>query len=328
LAITNPWSGFKLQPSSPTPLYLQLAEIIAGQIQQGVLPAGAKLPPERDLALLFKVSRTTAINAYRHLERQGLVASKIGSGTYVASGTALHSDQNMAMPWDQLFVPHLKDPLASILRELVANPTADQTISLAAGMPDPALYPVDAFARLLARDFKNVDPADLGHIPTEGYRHLRQAIAEWDGRKGIPASFHNVLILAGSQQGLYLITRVFIEPGDYVILENPTYIGAIQAFQSAGARILSLPAAESYPLELLEDYLTRYRPKLFYTVSNFQNPSGRVTPLADRKEVLRLAAKYRMTILEDDPYSELYYDAPPPPSLKDRKSTRLNSSHT
>ncbi|MGE5380784.1 MAG: PLP-dependent aminotransferase family protein [Methylocystaceae bacterium] len=314
--MTNFPSGNKLSPSASEPLYLQLAAIIAEQIYQGALTAGTKLPPERELALQFSVSRTTAINAYRHLDTQGLVVSKIGSGTYVAYEAPAHPEKKLAMPWEQLFSPHLDTPMSSILRDLVDTPTANQTISLAAGMPDPAFYPLDIFNEILTREFRSIDPSDLGHIPTEGLPALRRVIAARSQAKGIASSPENVLILTGSQQGIYLINRIFIEPGDYVVVEAPTYIGAIQAFQAAGARILSLPAADHISMELMEDYLTRYRPKLFYTVTTFQNPKGSVMTLEERKALLQLAARYRMIIVEDEPYGELYYDAPPPPSLK------------
>ena len=315
--ISNTLSHEKLDRASPQPLYLQIYEIITQKIRSHTLPPGSKLPPERELASLFAVSRTTAINAYRQLEQQGLIQTKVGSGTYVTETPATPANTAPTMPWNQLFSPYSLSPTSSILRELVSTPVSDHNISLAAGMPDPALYPFETFTRLFYQHSSNIDYTDLWHISTEGYAPLRQILATAHSQNNAaPAAPDNILISSGSQQGIYLISKIFLQPGDCVIVESPTYIGAIQVFHNAGVRILTLPANPSFPLDLLEDYLIRYRPKLFYIIPTFQNPNGRVLPLKERKELLRLAAKHQLIIVEDDPYSELYFNEPPPPSLK------------
>lgn len=316
--ISKHFSQSQLAHNSSKPLYLQILEIITCKITDHTLPPGSKLPPERELANLFAVSRTTAINAYRQLELQGLIQTRIGSGTYVVDTPINSTNAVPPMSWNQLFSPHPQSPLSSILRELVSTPVSQQSISLAAGMPDPALYPFDIFTDLFHKHSSKIDLADLGHISTEGYAPLRQTLATIHCQKStIPTIIDNLLILSGSQQGIYLISKIFLQPGDCVIVESPTYIGAIQVFHSAGVRILTLPSNTSLPLALLEDYLIRYRPKLFYIIPTFQNPNGRVMPLNERQELLRLAARHQLIIVEDDPYSELYYNEPPPPSLKD-----------
>lgn len=304
-----------LAPSSGKPLYLQIAELIAGKIRNQVLLTGTKLPPERELAELFKVSRTTAINAYRRLEEQGLVRTRVGSGTYVAEQSEVNTGTSPDVPWLQLFTAYHQTPLSSILRDLVATPAPD-TISMAAGVADPDLYPIDTFTDLFNKHIARTGRADFGHIHTEGYAPLRQSVAAMLTDKGMAAKPDNIIILSGAQQGLYLLSKVLLEPGDYVIMESPTFIGAIQAFQAAGAKVLSLPAMENLSLSLLEDYLIRYRPKMLYLMPTFQNPTGRTMPLQDRQNLLQLAARHRLVIVEDDPYSDLYYGEVPPPSLK------------
>ena len=299
------------------PLYLQILDIITRKITDHTIPPGSKLPPERELASLFAVSRTTAINAYRQLEQQGLIQTKIGSGTYVVDVPIKSINITPPMPWNQLFSPYPKSPVSSILRELVSTPNSEENISLAAGLPDPILYPFDIFADLFHKHRRKIDLADLGYISTEGYSPLRQMLATMHCQKDItPTTTDNLLILSGAQQGIYLISKIFLQPGDCVIVESPTYIGAIQVFQNAGVRILTLPSNTTLPLAILEDYLIRYRPKLFYIIPTFQNPNGRVLPLNERQELLRLAAQHQLIIVEDDPYSELYYHEPPPLSLK------------
>jgi len=295
-------------------MYLQLAEYIAERIRDTQLPASTKLPPERQLALSCGVSRTTAINAYRKLEEWGLVRTKIGSGTYVTDTiveTAVHP-----VPWSQLLVPHPPSPLSSIMRDLVSGIVADTAISLATGLPDPALYPLEAFSDLQSRQLSNLNRGDMGHIPTEGYLPLRQSLASLHCQKGAPTAASNIAVVSGSQQGLYLLAKIFINPGDYVITESPTYLGVLPVFQAAGARLLTLPAPGPLQLDLLEDYLIRYRPKLLYLLPTFQNPSGRILSLSERQALLALAARHRLVIIEDDTYGELYYGQQPPPSLK------------
>ena len=244
----------------------------------------------------------------------GLVRTKIGSGTYVSEAVGEAAVQ--PVPWHQLLVPHPQNPLSGIIRDLVSIDLTNEIISLATGLPDPALYPETAFLELLTRPGTKMNSADMGHIPTEGYLPLRLALASFHNNKGVAGTARNIAVVSGSQQGLYLLTKIFINPGDYVIAEAPTYLGAIPVFQAAGARILSLPAPGRLDLGLLEDYLIRYRPKVLYMMPSFQNPSGRVLNLGERQALLALAARHRLIIIEDDPYGELYYDGKPPAALK------------
>jgi DNA-binding transcriptional MocR family regulator len=315
--ISKHLSEAKLDPTASRPLYLQMAELLSDKIQNHLLPAGTKLPPERELAAFFGVSRTTSINAYRYLEQQGLVTTKVGSGTYVAELSTSREDALSGVPWLQLFTPSPQTTLASILRELLDIDVSSGNISLAAGMPDPAYYPISYFQDLFSGEMKRLNRADLGHIPTEGYGPLRRSVAGLLAGKGIAVAKDNILIASGSQQGLYLISKVLLEPDDYVVVESPTFIGAHQVFHNSGARVLNLPISGTFPFALLEDYLIRHRPKLLYLIPTFHNPTGRVLPENERRELLQLAARHRLVILEDDPYSDLYYgEQPPPPSLK------------
>ncbi|MDQ7791027.1 MAG: PLP-dependent aminotransferase family protein [Clostridia bacterium] len=317
-----PDTGFCILPGRKNivniqqPIYLQIAGIIGDKIINLVFPTGTKLPPERELAALFGVSRTTAINAYRYLEQQGMVVTRVGSGTYVAELADGREDEGPAVPWVQLMTPFPQMPLSTVLREILNISVSDGSISLAAGMPDPALYPADILHQIVARSDKGINPADLGHIATEGYGPLRRLVAEMLADRGISTGTDKVMITAGSQQGLYLISKALLEPGDYVVVESPTFIGAHQVFRASGARILSLPLGGPFPFALLEDYLVRYRPKLMYLIPTYHNPTGRVMPETERRELLRLAARHRLVVLEDDPYSDLCYGEKPPASLK------------
>lgn len=313
-------SGLALDRSKTKPLYLQAAELIGQKILNRILPTGTRLPPERELAGLLGVSRTTAINAYRQLEQQCLVITRGGSGTYVSElEDAAVEEVAPGVPWPQLFTPGPRDALSSIIRELLDSSAGGGSISMAVGAPDPSFYPAEFIQQVMAGYPDKEGPheqADLGHMATEGYLPLRGMLGDWLAQKGIEVTQENLLVSTGSQQGIYLAAKVLLEPGDYVVVESPTYIGAHQVFRARGARILTLPMENAFPLGLLEDYLIRHRPKLLYTMPTYHNPTGRVMPLRERKELLRLAARHRLVILEDDPYSELFYGEQPPLSLK------------
>jgi len=319
--ITKYFNGLEYDRTSSKPLYLRIAQLFAEKIKDQIIPAGTKLPPERELARLLSVSRTTAINAYRRLEQEGLVRTKVGSGTYVLENIKPVTGRTSVVPWPELFKVFPRTHISSAIMELMDTPVSKNFISMAAGMPDPRLYPLDTFSSLYSKYIAVADPADFGHIPTEGYFPLRSSIARMLKHRGISAQPENIMIVSGSQQGLYLISKAILEPGDYIVVESPTFVGAIQAFQAAGARILSLPGTGSLSLSLLEDYLIRYRPKLFYIMPTFQNPSGRVLSLNERRELLNLASRYGLGILEDDPYRDIYFAGEPPPSLKSLDSS-------
>lgn len=307
----------QIDTQSSKPLYLQIATIIAQKIIDNSLPTGTKLPPERELGNFFKVSRTTAINTYRWLEQEGLVVTRAGSGTYVADSPAYSNNHDLhQIPWSQLFVPYLQTPMSSIIKELISPPPSSDVISMAVGMPDPTLYPIELFNKLINKNISKANPAEFGYIPVEGYPPLRKTIATMLSQNGIPTTPERTLILSGSQQGLHLISKVLLERGDYVIVQSPTYIGAIQIFQSLGARLLILPTANGLNLGILEDFLIRYRPKLFYNVSTYNNPTGQVITEQERRDLLQLAMKHRLVIVEDDPYGQLYYGEKPPLPIK------------
>jgi DNA-binding transcriptional MocR family regulator len=313
--ITNSLVGHKLDTSPGQSLYQQIAAIIAEKIHSRAFPPGTKLPPERDLAHLFRVSRTTAINAYRLLEQQDLVRTRVGSGTYVSHRPA--AETNKEVPWTQLFRSHSHSQASTVLRELVsAGSSHADLISFATGMPDPQFYPIKTMSALFSKYTGSLNKADFGYISPEGYGPLRGSISEMLKDSGINARPEEIMVVSGSQQGLYLLSKALLEPGDYAVMESPTFLGAIQAFQAAGAKILSIDTTRPHYLAVLEDYLIRYRPKLLYIMPTYQNPTGNTLSLKERQDLIDLAARHRLVIVEDDPYGELHYGETPPPALK------------
>jgi DNA-binding transcriptional MocR family regulator len=224
----------------------------------------------------------------------------------------------------------MDDPL---LRDAMTVSARPDVIRLATGTPSPELYPIDDIRAMLDEALDNVGQTLLQHNPTEGYPPLREELARWMERNataaGAPLSVDpsHVVVVAGSQQGLYLLARTLIEPGDLVAVESPTYLGAAQVFRAAGARLLPIPIdQDGMQVDLLQEILPRRRPKLIYTLPTFQNPSGTVMSMGRRLRLLDLAARYQIPVVEDDPYGALRYDGRPLPTLAaiDRAEGRAN----
>jgi len=312
----------RLDRDSRVPLYLQIRNQLREMILDGTLSEGSRLPPERKMAAALGVNRSTVVNAYRELAADGLVEGHVGRGTIVRRPPpALAQPPNhlIAHPlvWNEYFVPRPEGGRDPLLRDLMALLTRADIISFAAGIPAPELYPLDDFRQAMAHVLNTAGQTLLQPCPVEGYYPLRQTIARRMARRGATVRAENILIVTGSQQGLDLIARAFLRAGDEVVVEAPSYLGALQIFGVAGTRLLGVPLdGEGMRVDVLENILLRYRPKLIYTLPTFQNPSGCTMAPKRRLRLLELARRHRVPIVEDDPYGELYYtDQPPSPLL-------------
>jgi len=310
-----------LDRNSRTPLYLQIRNQLREMILDGTLSEGSRLPPERKMAAALGVNRSTVVNAYRELAADGLVEGHVGRGTIVRRPPLAPSSlpqRLIAHPlvWAEYFVPRPERERDPLLRDLMALLTRSDVISFAAGIPAPELYPLDDFRQVMTHVLNAAGTALLQPCPVEGYYPLRQTIAQRMARRGATVRAENILIVTGSQQGLDLIARAFLGTGDEVVVEAPCYLGALQIFGAAGARLLGVPLdEEGMRMDVLENILLRYRPKLIYTLPTFQNPSGRTMSLRRRLQLLELARRHRVPIVEDDPYGELYYTSQAPSPL-------------
>ena len=301
---------------SNEPIYRQVVQEIRGLIHSGALPEGFRLPPERRLAAALGVNRSTVLNAYRELKALGLVDAHVGRGTAVLRPPAPVAGAG-EVPWRQLFREGVARSYDPILADLLAMTERRDVISFSIGLPAPELLPLETLGEYTAELIRDVGPPLLLHCPTEGHSPFREALARWVAARGIRARASDVLVVSGSQQGLDLIARIFLDPGDTVIIEEPTYVGALQSFRVAGARIVGIPVDEDgMRTDVLASVLERERPKLIYTLPTYQNPSGAVMSLERRRHLLELAARWNLPILEDDPYSALRYDGDALPSLK------------
>jgi DNA-binding transcriptional MocR family regulator len=293
------------------PLYGHLVHLVESAITRGDLPSGSRLPPERDLAKRLRISRTTVVSAYRELESRGLLRGYVGRGTFVC---ATPEPDGTPFAWRGKIASAALRSSDPTLRDTIRHSSDARLLSLAAGEPAIDLFPTAAFQQALDHVLKRDALAVWHHGPTEGQPALREAIAE---RFHVPAE--SVLILAGAQQGLDLIARCLIDPGDAVIVDRPGYLGAIQSFGAAGAKLIGWDVLRG-DVDELEDLLVRYRPKLIYTNPAFQNPTGITMPIRTCRELLKLAGRYRVPVVEDATYRELYFRDAPPPSLRDLDS--------
>ena len=294
------------QLSRRRPIYRRLVELVAQAIGDGRVPAGAHLPAERDLAGALHVSRTTIVSAYRELEARGLVRGYVGRGTFVC---ATPEPGGAPFAWRGKISSAALQSTPTTVRDIVQAASDPALINFAAGQPALDQFPADEFRRTLDGILTRDPLAALRFGPTEGEPRLRAAIARRFG--GSPAE---VLIVGGAQQGLDLLARCLIDPGDTVILDRPGYLGAIDSFRAAGARLVGWDVHRS-DVDELEEQILRYRPKFIYLTPTHHNPTGLTMPLRVRREVLELAARYRLPIIEDDTYRDLSLGGPPPPSL-------------
>jgi 2-aminoadipate transaminase len=208
---------------------------------------------------------------------------------------------------------------ASAIREILKVTAMPDVISFAGGLPAPELFPVKQFAAACQQVLDNDGPAALQYSVTEGYPPLREWVCEYLARvSNIESTPDQVLIISGSQQGLDLIGKTLLDPGDSVIIENPAYLGAIQAFDAYEAQYINVATDDqgidtNDLVRVLRE--AKHRPKLIYLVPNFQNPTGTTLSLQRRRDVIAIAAEYGIPIYEDDPYGRLRYSGEHLPSL-------------
>ncbi|WP_297090481.1 PLP-dependent aminotransferase family protein [Thermococcus sp.] len=212
---------------------------------------------------------------------------------------------------------------ASEIRELLKLVEAGNVISLAGGLPAPETFPVEIIKEITAEVITHHADKALQYGTTKGFTPLRLALADWmEKRYGIPTSKVEIMMVAGSQQALDLIGRVFINPGDIVVVEGPTYLAALNAFKYYDPEFLSIPMDDDGMIvDILEEKLRKLsaegkKVKFVYTVSTFQNPAGVTMSLERRKRLIELAREYDFLIVEDSPYSELRYSGEPIPPIK------------
>lgn len=349
----------ELNRHSSMPMYRQLAAELREQIISGTLAEGYRLPPERELAARLEVNRTTILQAYQQLKDEGLIASKVGKGTFVlprgetqiplashplppasetvasqsasqssspsrpdASQSSSSSPVRLARhelpetaeptvarpPWSVLFSDYSNRFTYHDIASAERAQRGDTVIDFATGSPNPADIPDDLLRAVSIEAFASHEFDGQPESPIEGFTELRALLAEHMRDRGVQCDVRNVMVLSGSEQGIDLCVRAFVNPGDCVLVEQSTFFPALQAFRSADARIIGVPVDEhGMRTDLLDGYCARFHPKLIYTIPTFQNPTGTTLPPERRSELIDVARRYQCLIIEDDAYGDLWY---------------------
>ncbi len=307
-----------LDPESRQPLYTQISGHFRDSILTDNLRPGVRLPAVRTLAASLGVNRATVESAYAELVAEGLVTSRQGSGFYVlphAPGEPARARRSGDWPaWQERLRYGGYEAMSAYLPE-VSRQT--DWIALDGGACDPRLFPMDEFRRMLSQVMRRdgVSAVEYGEIA--GYRPLRATLAQVLATQGIQTGADNILITAGSQQALSLITGLILSPGDAVVVEGPTYAGALDVFRARGLRILTVGVDEDgMDMAELEAVLSSHRPGLIYTIPNFHNPTGACLDGQRRRQLISLAGRFDVPILEDDYVGDIRYEGKAQPTLK------------
>lgn len=238
----------------------------------------------------------------------------------------------MQTPWDNRYALRMRNMKASAIRELLKVTSIPGIISFGGGLPGPDVFPIEEFKDACMRvlNDQSVAAKALQYSESEGVRSLREMIARHTTNIGIEVGPENILITSGSQQALDLIGKVFINPGDRILVESPTYLGALQAWNAYEAQYVTVPSDENgMNVDGLEEAL-RSGPKFIYVLPNFQNPTGVTIPLERRKKIVELADKYGVPIIEDDPYGQLRFEGEHLPAIEvlDSQSRNCDGNYT
>lgn len=340
------------------PLYARLKDRLRDCIENGKLAAQDRLPPDRELASLLGIDRSTVARAYNELESEGLVESTVGRGTFVthkvesfpalasafserhsesnqggsavdvrmddegpSRGRILSSaahNQNTGIIWQEKFSRFSEIATSFIGRQQAANPASRQPISFAAGVPSLEFFPQNDFESIVSELSVQSNCRDMfAYTEATGHPALRTEVFKHLASQGIQAKEEELLILSGSQQGIDLVARTFIDPGDSVAIEDPSYFWALCNFAAFGARTLPISIEEDgLNLEMLESVLSRRRIKVLYVMPSFQNPTGTSLAAGKRQELLKLARYYQVAIFEDNFVGDLNYESERLPALR------------
>jgi DNA-binding transcriptional MocR family regulator len=318
----------QLQAESHIPLYVQLCDQLRALVHAGDLRPGDRIPASRELARHLGVHRTTVANAYAELESEGLIEGHVGRGTFIRANwkplQIAPAPPSLvpggAIRWESLFADERgDDALDRLIRTTPAS-----GISFVVARPPEEYFPLAAMRHCCNAVLRREGARILQYGATDGYPPLRKALLELLRSEGVQAREENLLISDGCQQALDLICKVFLRPGDTVVLENPTYPGNIAVLAAARARCLGVPvrtengpgATPGLDLAALEQTLAANRVKMMMLMPDFHNPTGLSMTLEARRRLLEIASKHQVPIVEDHIYARLLARGDRLPSLK------------
>ncbi|UFJ40867.1 PLP-dependent aminotransferase family protein [Brevibacillus humidisoli] len=309
------WGQLKLDPQHRLPLYKQISQQTEQMVHEGKLKPGVRLPSERKMAEILQVSRMTITLAYEDMKARGILRSQQGSGTFIMRGPRIERSEQ-AVTWHTQFAYETGN-INYAMEEVMRFGRDPKLIPLAGVGTAPEVHPGIELSQFFAEHLRRNPILLQLPTPTQGYEPLRHDLLGWLEESGIHAAPEETMIVSGAMQGLDLISRLFLGPGDYVIMEDPGLPAASDAFTASGAKILRITLdQQGIRTESLENLLMQFPVKFIYVNPTFHNPTGITMSLERREHLLSLAKKYRVPIVEDDPTSLLFYGSKPTIPLK------------
>lgn len=280
----NDFKKIQLNNKAYEHLYEQLFNELKESIVSGELSAHSKLPPIRKFAEILKVNKSIVIKAYDLLEGEDLIYKKAGSGTYVNQiDSNIKKENNKYIQY------------------------SSHMINLASGTPSEELFPVSDFKTSINYVLDRYKGHAFGYGDSKGDLSLRKVIIEKLIPEGLDITAEQLQIVSGAQQGIDIVSKALLKPNDFIMIEMPTYTGALAIFKSRGCQFLGVEINDGIDFEKFEATVKNYKPKLFFTMPNLQNPTGYTYTLEEKKKLLFLANKYNFFIVEDDYSSELIF---------------------
>ena len=303
-----------LDPGSPDHLYVQVAEALAGQIEDGTFRVGERIPSVRKLRDQFGVSLSTVLEACRVLEDRGLVQARAQSGHYVRPRReSLRSEPDESKPPSA--AERVDASLAMKLNLGIGNP---QEPTLGAAVQGPELMPIAALNRLLGHVLRHQPAACHSYDAPPGSVALRRSIAQRGGDAGYAVKADDIVITSGAKEAVYLSIKAVTKAGDTVAIESPAYYALLEVLASLGLRALEISSHPRHGINLddLADALERQPVAAVALVSNFSNPTGSCMTDGAKRKLVELLGRHEVPLVEDDVYGELVYEGPRPSAIK------------
>jgi 2-aminoadipate transaminase len=298
-----------LYRDSVEPIYQQLARHFRLQIESGRLAPGVRLPPTRDLARELGVGRISVVNAYTQLQTEGLVEAHPGRGTFVSGARPAAS--NLLSSWSLRGAPNIS------MREVTRLARQPGVIAFSGGTPPEEFLPVEALRQAINTVLDRDGAVAVAYEEGEGYPPLRASVSEYVTSLGIQCHPDDVLITGGAQQALDLVVQTVLGEGDVLLTGNPTYLGILDIAHVRRVIPIGVPVdAQGMRIDALENAIQEHHPGLIYVAPTYHNPTGAVMPIHRRRQMLAVAKRHGIPILEDAVYHELGYREAPPPPLK------------
>ncbi|HHC7310451.1 TPA: PLP-dependent aminotransferase family protein [Vibrio campbellii] len=291
--------------------YRQLAELFKTQIQQNTWRAGEKLPSVRVTSRSHSVSTGTVLQAYQLLEAQGWVTAKPQSGYFVTADLErLEVSTSESHP--------LRVSVNDELYDFLKHQASPEAIKLGSAFPEPTLFPLDALNRNLASSGRKMGPDTLLDNLPPGSESLRRLIAQRYIQQGMNLTHDDIVITSGALEALNLSLQAVTQPGDIVVVESPTFYGALQAIERLGLKAIEVhvDAKQGHSLTQLESLFEQHDVKACWLMTNFHNPTGTSLSDEEKHRVVDLANQHDVYLIEDDVYAELYFGEKKPTSLK------------